>query len=131
MFIDARRYGPETYVPPAGPVDVQAAVVEYPPRPERYDVIAVPVWSIDLLANATMRNVSAEGCNLRVHGEHTLAAEQPIVIRIGLWCQFGIVRWTKGELVGIRFRHPLRPENLEGLRQGCPGICVQLHHTDR
>ena len=131
MVNDVRRYRPETYAPPADPVDGQAAVTEYPPRPPRYDVTAAPVPAIDLLANATMRNVSAAGCNLRVRGEHTLAAEQPVIIRIGLWCQFGVVRWTKGELVGILFRQPLRPENLEGLRQGCPGLSVRLQHMDR
>ena len=41
------------------------------------------------------------------------------------------VAWTKDDRVGIRFRQDLRPENLESLRKGCPGIFVQLHQTDR
>ena len=131
MFKDARRYRPETYAEPADPTDVQLSEIVHTPRPERFDVISAPLREIDRLANAAMRNVSAEGCNLRMYGTHTFAADQSVVIRIGLWCMFGIVRWTKEDLVGIRFRHALRPENVESLRRGCPGIVVQLHQSER
>ena len=131
MFKDARRHCPEAYARPADPMNVQAAEVAYSPRPERFDVISTLVHPNAPLANAWMRNVSAEGCNLRVHGEHTLAADLPVVIRIGLWCMFGTVRWTNDDLVGIRFRQALGPENLTSLRRGCPGIVVKLHQADR